>query len=79
MNPILLEFYLLFSIILLMIAYAGFEGTMRVFAYIELQIKYQYIMLLTWRMRRKLKRQLDTDLKYILERIENAKKSNEED
>lgn len=79
MNPILLEFYLLFSIILLMIAYAGFEGTMRVFTYIELQIKYQYIMFLTWRMRRKLKRQLDIDHKYILERIENAKKSNEKD
>jgi len=79
MNPILLEFYLLFAIILLMIAYAGFEGTMRVFTYIELQIKYQYIMFLTWRMRRKLKKQLDTDLKYILERIENAKKSNEKD
>ena len=62
-----------------MIAYAGFEGTMRVFTYIELQIKYQYIMFLTWRMRRKLKKQLDTDLKYILERIENAKKSNEKD
>ena len=79
MNQILLEFYLLFAIILLMIAYAGFEGTMRVFTYIELQIKYQYIMFLTWRMRRKLKKQLDTDLKYILERIENAKKSNEKD
>ena len=77
MNSILLEFYLLISIIMLMIAYAGFEGTMRVFAYIELQIKYQYIMFIMWRMRRKLKRQLDLDTKNILNRLENAKKSHE--
>lgn len=62
-----------------MIAYAGFEGTMRVFTYIELQIKYQYIMFLTWKMRRKLKRQLDIDEKYILKNLEHAKKSNEKD
>lgn len=62
---------------MLMIAYAGFEGTMRVFTYIDLQIKYQYIMFIMWRMRRKLKKQLDLDTENILNRLENAKKSNE--
>ena len=79
MNSILLEFYLLIVIIMLMIAYAGVEGTMRVFTYIELQIKYQYIMFITWRIKRKLKRQLDMDTKHILKSLENAKKSNEKD
>jgi hypothetical protein len=77
MNSILLEFYLLIAIVMLMIAYAGFEGTMRVFTYIDLQIKYQYIMFIMWRMRRKLKKQLDLDTENILNRLENAKKSNE--
>ena len=77
MNSILLEFYLLIAVVMLMIAYAGFEGTMRVFTYIDLQIRYQYIMFLTWKMRRKLRRQLDLDAEHILKRLENAKKSNE--
>ena len=62
-----------------MIAYAGFEGTMRVFTYIELQIKYQYIMFLSWRMKRKLKKQLQIDEEYLTKRFEHAKKSNEKD
>jgi hypothetical protein len=79
MNLILLEFYLLIAIISMMIAYAGFEGTMRVFTYLDLQIRYQYIMFITWRIKRKLKRQLDMDTKHILKSLENAKKSNEKD
>ena len=79
MNPILLEFYFLIAILLCMIAYAGFEGTMRVFTYIELQIKYQYIMFLSWRMKRKLKKQLQIDEEYLTKRFEHAKKSNEKD
>lgn len=63
----------------MMIAYAGFEGTMRVFTYLDLQIRYQYIMFITWRIKRKLKRQLDMDTKHILKSLENAKKSNEKD
>jgi len=78
MNSILLEFYLLSAILLLMIAYAGVEGTMRVFTYIELQLRYQYIMFITWKMKRKLKRQLDLDSKHILTNLKNAKKSNEQ-
>lgn len=59
MNSILLEFYFLIAIILLMIAYAGFEGTMRVFVYLELQIKYAYIRIIMYFMGRKLRRQLN--------------------
>ena len=64
---------------MLMIAYAGFEGTTRVFTYLDLQIRYQYIMFITWRIKRKLKRELDMDTKHILKSLENAKKSNEKD
>lgn len=42
-----------------MIAYAGFEGTMRVFVYLELQIKYAYIRIIMYFMGRKLRRQLN--------------------
>ena len=59
MDSLLLELYFLIAIILLMIAYAGFEGTMRVFVYLELQIKYAYIRIIMYFIGRKLRRQLN--------------------
>ena len=59
-----------------MIAYAGFEGTMRVFAYLDLQIRYIPIKIKMELMKRTLKKQLDKDRDYLLKRIEeNAKDS----
>lgn len=74
----LFEFYALIVIVMLMIAYAGFEGTMRVFVYIELQIKYAYIKFIMWRMGRKLKRQLDIDTEKFLKEYDVKRKSNED-
>ena len=74
----LFEFYALIAIVMLMIAYAGFEGTMRVFVYIELQIKYAYIKFIMWRMGRKLKRQLDIDTEKFLKEYDVKRKSNED-
>jgi len=78
MTSFLIEFYVLIIILMMMIAYAGFEGTMRVFVYLELQIKYAYIRFIMWRMGRKLKKQLLSETNQLLKEI-NAKKSHEKD
>jgi hypothetical protein len=78
MTSFLIEFYVLIIILMMMIAYAGFEGTMRVFVYLELQIKYAYIRFIMWRMGRKLKKQLLSETNHLLKEI-NAKKSHEKD
>ena len=72
----MISLYLTVVIVTLMIAYAGFEGTMRVFAYLDLQIRYIPIKIKMELMKRKLKKQLDKDRDYLLKRIEeNAKDS----
>jgi hypothetical protein len=59
----LLGFYVTIIILGLMVAYAGFEGTMRVFTYLDLQLRYFIIQtqmkFLGW----KLKRQIIKDTK----------------
>ena len=54
----MLTFYLLVLIVLLMIAYAGFEGTMRVFAYLDLQLKFLVVRIRMYFIGRKLRKQL---------------------
>jgi hypothetical protein len=82
MSPFLLEFYILFIIILMMIAYAGIEGTLRVFQYLELLVKTFVIEIKKFFLKIKLKRQLDKDYKYFQERLkeikDNAKRNNDE-
>jgi hypothetical protein len=76
MNPVLLEFDILLLILLLMIAYAGVEGTLRVFVYFELLIKIFIIDIQKWFLKRKLKRQLDIDYAKFykeMEELKNAK------
>ena len=59
-----------------MIAYARFEGTMRVFAYLDLQMKFIPIKIKMNYMKWNMKRQLDKDRNYILKELEkNAKDS----
>ena len=69
-------FYLLVLILLCMIWYAGYEGTMRVFAYVDLQIRYLGIKFQMWQMKRKLEKQLDlppSNFSTIFEEIRNDK------
>ena len=51
--------YLVVAIVLLLIAYAGVEETMRLFAYLDLQLRYAWIRFRMMLMRRKLRRQLN--------------------
>jgi hypothetical protein len=78
MNSILIEFYFLMAVIILMIAYAGFEGTMRVFVYLELQIKYAYVRIQMWQMRRNLRSTLKVQTEEFLKEYD-AKRKNHQD
>jgi hypothetical protein len=55
----MLGFYFLFLVLICLIAYGGYENTMRLFAYIDLQIRFAWVRLRMYFMMRKLKRQLD--------------------
>ena len=58
----MLGIYVIITLIVLMVAYAGMEETMRLFAYIDLVIRYQWIKFRMFMMRRKLEQQLIKDL-----------------
>ena len=58
----MLGLYLVVAIVLLLIAYAGVEETMRLFAYVDLQLRYAWVRFRMMLMRRKLKQQLLKDL-----------------
>lgn len=54
----MLAFYLTFLIFVCMVWYAGMEGTMRVFAYLDLQIRFFGVRFKMWQMKRQLEKQL---------------------
>ena len=58
----MLGIYVIITLIVLMVAYAGIEETMRLFAYADLVIRYQWIKFRMFMMRRKLEQQLIKDL-----------------
>ena len=58
----MLGIYVIVTLIVLMVAYAGMEETMRLFAYADLLIRYQWIKFRMFMMRRKLEQQLIKDL-----------------
>jgi len=58
----MLGLYLVVAIVLLCVAYAGVEETMRLFAYLDLQLRFAWIRFRMMLMRRKLKQQLIKDL-----------------
>ena len=58
----MLGLYLVVAIVLLLIAYAGVEETMRLFAYADLQLRFAWVRFRMMLMRRKLRQQLIKDL-----------------
>jgi len=58
----MLGIYVIITLIVLMVAYAGIEETIRLFAYTDLVIRYQWIKFRMFMMRRKLEQQLIKDL-----------------
>ena len=72
----MISFYLIVTIFILMIAYAGVENTLKLFYYINLQLTYILIKMKMELMKRKLKSQLIEDKKYFLKRSKEHAKSN---
>lgn len=66
--------YLVVAIIILCIAYAGPEETMRLFAYLDLQLRFAWIRFRMELMRRKLYRQLSKDTANIEKMLQELKK-----
>lgn len=66
--------YLVVAIVLLCIAYAGVEETMRLFAYLDLQLRYAWIRFRMELMRRKLRYQLSKDTANIEKMLQELKK-----
>jgi len=58
----MLGIYLVITIVILLVAYAGPEETMRLFAYMDLQLRYAWVRFRMYLMRRKLEQQLIKDL-----------------
>lgn len=69
----LFGFYVTIIILILMVAYAGYEGTMRVVTYLDLQFRYSLIKLQMTFMGWKLKRQLIKDARSYTKFIEEFK------
>tara|TARA_S200002703_G_scaffold136493_1_gene125868 strand:- start:74 stop:286 length:213 start_codon:yes stop_codon:yes gene_type:complete len=62
MDPSIIGLYFTLLIVVLMIAYAGVEGTLRVFVYLDLQLRYAWVRTRMWFMGRRLKKQLNLHL-----------------
>ena len=58
----MLGLYVLITCFILLVAYAGMEETIRLLAYIDLVIRYQWIKFKMFMIRRKLEQQLIKDL-----------------
>ena len=70
----MLGLYLAVAIVILCIAYAGVEETMRLFAYLDLQLRYTWVRFRMYLMRRKLEQQLIKDLPDYNKLIKELKK-----
>ena len=66
--------YLVITVVLLLVAYAGPEETMRLFAYVDLHLRYAWVRFRMYLMRRKLEQQLLKDLPEFNKLIKELKK-----
>jgi len=69
----LLGLYVLILVILLMIAYGGVEGTLRVFAYLDLQFRFAIVRIRMFFIERKLRRRLLKDTEDYTKLIKEIK------
>ncbi len=66
--------YLTVTIVVLLVAYAGFDNTMKLFAYIDLQLRFIPLRIKMKLMKRKLEKQLLIDREELFKKVEeNAK------
>ena len=55
----MVSLYLTVAIVLLLIAYAGMDNTMRLFGYMDLEVRFQYVIVRSYFLRRRLERELN--------------------
>ena len=67
--------YLIVAVVILCVAYAGVEDTMRLFAYLDLQLRYTWVRFRMYLMRRKLQQQLLKDLPEYNKKIKELSKN----
>ncbi|AGH26930.1 hypothetical protein SXBG_00195 [Synechococcus phage S-CAM1] len=58
----MLGVYVVITLVILLVAYAGVEETTRLFVYFDLQLRYAWVRFRMYLMRRKLEQQLIKDL-----------------
>ena len=71
----MLGLYVVITVVILCITYAGVEDTMRLFAYLDLQLRYSWVRFRMYLMRRKLEQQLIKDLPEYNKVIKELKKN----
>ena len=71
----MLGLYVVITVVILCVAYAGVEETMRLFAYLDLQLRYAWVRFRMYLMRRKLEQQLIKDLPEYNKVIKELKKN----
>ena len=70
----MLGLYVVVAIVILCVAYAGIDETIRLFAYLDLQLRYTWVRFRMYLMRRKLEQQLIKDLPEYNKLIKELKK-----
>ena len=71
----MLGLYVVVAVVILCVAYAGVEETMRLFAYLDLQLRYAWVRFRIYLMRRKLEQKLIKDLPEYNKVIKELKKN----
>ena len=71
----MLGLYVVITVVILCITYAGVEETIRLFAYLDLQLRYAWVRFRMYLMRRKLEQQLIKDLPEYNKVIKELKKN----
>lgn len=73
MDPSTYEFYLLIFVLIFMVWYAGFEGTMRLFRFIDLQLQYAVVRIKMWWIKKRYEKELKLPLKNLKKILEENK------
>ena len=71
----MIGFYVVIAVVILCITYARVEDTMRLFAYLDLQLRYAWVRFRMMLLRRKLEQQLIKDLPEYNKVIKELKKN----
>jgi len=69
-------FYFLVIVFAILVAYAGFESTLRLIAYLDIKYRYQIIKMKMWFMKKRLERQLNLPTKDWNDFIKDMEKNN---